>query len=257
MKSTRPVAVITGAARGIGKGCALELARSGFNLLINDRPDADSVEKLHITQQECMAEGVEVICFPADVGDLSLHEEMLDAAQNQWGRLDCLLNNAGISVKKRGDLLDLEPDSFDQNIAINTRAPFFLAQALVPEMMRQGWGRIINIASLQSSRAFPNGLPYGASKGGIAQLTRGMAEAWSRPGTGITANAIAPGFFKTQLTAPLFDKPEVVEALARQTTMNRVGFAEDIQGLTMFLASPASGYITGQVIHIDGGWTAI
>ena len=108
-----------------------------------------------------------------------------------------------------------------------------------------------------SHRLFPNGLPYGASKGGIAQLTRGMAEAWSRPGTGITANAIAPGFFKTQLTAPLFDKPEVVEALARQTTMNRVGFAEDIQGLTMFLASPASGYITGQVIHIDGGWTAI
>lgn len=115
MKSTRPVAVITGAARGIGKGCALELARGGFNLLINDRPDADSVEKLHATQQECLAEGVEVICFPADVGDLSLHEEMLDAAQNQWGRLDCLLNNAGISVKKRGDLLDLEPDSFDQN----------------------------------------------------------------------------------------------------------------------------------------------
>lgn len=81
MKSTRPVAVITGAARGIGKGCALELARGGFNLLINDRPDADSVEKLHATQQECLAEGVEVICFPADVGDLSLHEEMLDAAQ--------------------------------------------------------------------------------------------------------------------------------------------------------------------------------
>lgn len=137
MKSTRPVAVITGAARGIGKGCALELARGGFNLLINDRPDTDSVEKLHATQQECLAEGVEVICFPADVGDLSLHEEMLDAAQNQWGRLDCLLNNAGISVKKRGDLLDLEPDSFDQNIAINTRAPFFLAQAFSKRLLAQ------------------------------------------------------------------------------------------------------------------------
>ncbi|HBK9994357.1 TPA: SDR family NAD(P)-dependent oxidoreductase, partial [Escherichia coli] len=137
MKSTRPVAVITGAARGIGKGCALELARGGFNLLINDRPDADSVEKLHATQQECLAEGVEVICFPADIGDLSLHEEMLNAAQNQWGRLDCLLNNAGISVKKRGDLLDLEPDSFDQNIAINTRAPFFLAQAFSKRLLAQ------------------------------------------------------------------------------------------------------------------------
>ena len=99
MKSNNPVAVITGAARGIGKGCALELARGGFNLLINDRPDAESVQKLKATQQECIAEGVEVICFPADIGDLSLHEEMLDAAQNQWGRLDCLLNNAGISVK--------------------------------------------------------------------------------------------------------------------------------------------------------------
>lgn len=113
MKFTCFVAVITGAACGIGKGCALELACGGFNLLINDFFDADSVEKLHITQQECIAEGVEVICFFADVGDLSLHEEMLDAAQNLWGRLDCLLNNAGILVKKRGDFFDFELDSFD------------------------------------------------------------------------------------------------------------------------------------------------
>ena len=137
MRSNKSVAVITGAARGIGKGCALELARAGFNLLINDRPDAESVEKLETTRQECIAEGAEVICFPADIADLSLHEEMLDAAQNQWGRLDCLLNNAGISVKKRGDILDMQPDSFDENIAVNTRAPFFLAQSFSKRLLAQ------------------------------------------------------------------------------------------------------------------------
>ena len=137
MKSTRPVAVDYRSRSWYWKGLCAGACRGGFNLLINDRPDADSVEKLHATQQECMAEGVEVICFPADVGDLSLHEEMLDAAQNQWGRLDCLLDNAGISVKKRGDLLDLEPDSFDQNIAITTRAPFFLAQAFSTRLLAQ------------------------------------------------------------------------------------------------------------------------
>ncbi|ELO2701574.1 SDR family NAD(P)-dependent oxidoreductase, partial [Escherichia coli] len=107
MKSEKPVAIITGAARGIGKGCAIELARAGFNLLINDRPDNESIEKLKATQKQCIAENVEVITFPGNIGDLTLHEKMLDAAQNQWGRLDCLLNNAGISVKKRGDILDL------------------------------------------------------------------------------------------------------------------------------------------------------
>lgn len=123
-------------------------------------------------------------------------------------------------------------------------------------MQSKGWGRIINIASLQASRAFPDGAPYGASKGGVAQLTRAMAEAWSGPGTRITANAIAPGFFKTQLTAPLFSKPEVARSIEKQTTFQRIGTSEDIQGLTVFLAAPASDYLTGQVIYLDGGWTA-
>lgn len=137
MKSSKPVAVVTGAARGIGKGCALELARAGFNLLINDRPDDESVMKLAQVSQECQAEGAEVECFPADVADLSQHEAMLNAAQNRWNRLDCLLNNAGISVKRRGDLLDLQPDSFDENIMVNTRAPFFLSQAFSKRLLAQ------------------------------------------------------------------------------------------------------------------------
>ena len=196
-----------------------------------------------------------IACIAFDVSELKALPELAQKASQPFGAPDILINAAGLNPRKPWN--ELTPEIWEYTLRLNLSAPFFLAQALVPEMMRRGWGRIINIASLQSSRAFPNGLPYGASKGGIAQLTRGMAEAWSRPGTGITANAIAPGFFKTQLTAPLFDRPEVVEALARQTTMKRVGFAEDVQGLPMFLASPASDYITGQIIHIDGGWTAI
>ena len=121
-------------------------------------------------------------------------------------------------------------------------------------MQAKSWGRVINIASLQSSRAFANGMAYGASKGGIAQLTRAMAEAWSS--TGINCNAIAPGFFPTGLTAPVYDNPEMLDKLAAQTAIGRNGELQDLDGLTTFLAATASDYITGQVIHLDGGFTA-
>ena len=266
-------ALVTGAGSGLGKYMAHALLHAGANLILVgrtlDRLEASADEIFlslkqqggHLAYDSDPAarsahrdpdQNKRIACIAFDVSELKTLPELAQKASQPFGAPDILVNAAGLNPRKPWN--ELTPEIWEYTLRLNLSAPFFLAQALVPEMMRQRWGRIINIASLQSSRAFPNGLPYGASKGGIAQLTRGMAEAWSRPGTGITANAIAPGFFKT---APLFDKPEVVEALARQTTMNRVGFAEDIQGLTMFLASPASGYITGQVIHIDGGWTAI
>ena len=270
-------ALVTGAGSGLGKYMAHALLHAGANLILVGR----TLDRLEASAEEIFAslkhqgcrlaydsdpaarsahrdpdQNKRIACIAFDVSELKALPELVQKASQPFRRAghprQCRRAESTQAVE-RTYARDLENIRWRLNLS----APFFLAQALVPEMMRQGWGRIINIASLQSSRAFPNGLPYGASKGGIAQLTRGMAEAWSRPGAGITANAIAPGFFKTQLTAPLFDKPEVVEALARQTTMKRVGFAEDIQGLTMFLASPASDYITGQVIHIDGGWTAI
>ena len=140
------------------------------------------------------------------------------------------------------------------NFAMNLAVPFFLARALVPAMAEKGWGRVINIASLQTTRAFANGLVYGASKGGVGQLTRAMAEAWS--GQGIACNAIAPGFFPTELTAALFDDPSTTDGLAARTAIGRNGRLEDLDGVTVFLASPASDYITGQVINVDGGFTA-
>ena len=121
-------------------------------------------------------------------------------------------------------------------------------------MKNAGWGRIINIASMQSTRAFENGISYGAAKGGILQLTRAMAEAWSKHG--IMVNAIAPGFFPTELTAPLFNSPVTTEKLAKMTTVGRNGVLDDLEGPLLFLASNASKYVTGQTIAVDGGMTA-
>ena len=121
-------------------------------------------------------------------------------------------------------------------------------------MSRKGWGRIINLASLQSRRAFSNGLAYGASKGGVDQLTRAMAEAWSKHGIG--CNAIAPGFFPTELTSSIFNDSEMVSGNAAQTAIGRNGELRDLEGITVFLASSASDYITGQIIYVDGGFTA-
>ena len=145
-------------------------------------------------------------------------------------------------------------ESWDATLNLNLSTPFFLSREFVPGMRARGYGRIINIASLQSTRAFPNGLPYGASKGGVCQLTRAMAEAWSR--YGICANAIAPGFFPTELTAAVFGNDATRDWAAAQTAIGRNGELADLKGVTIFFASPASGYITGQTLAVDGGFTA-
>ena len=145
-------------------------------------------------------------------------------------------------------------ESWQTTLDLNLAVPFFLAQKLVPGMRRKGWGRVVNIASLQSTRAFANGIAYGASKGGISQLTRAMAEAWSADG--INCNAIAPGFFPTELTEALFKDDSTTQRLAASTAIGRNGRLEDLDGVTIFLASSASDYITGQTISVDGGFTA-
>ncbi|RPH62280.1 MAG: SDR family oxidoreductase, partial [Burkholderiales bacterium] len=169
-----------------------------------------------------------------------------------FGAPDILVNAAGVNIRR--PMADIVGSDWDTTLAINLAAPFFLAQRLAPAMIDKGWGRIINIASLQAVRAFGQSGPYGASKGGIAQLTRAQAEAWSRDG--VNANAIAPGFFDTPLTAPVFGDSARAQAMAERTFVGRNGRMDDLSGAALFLASPASDYVTGQVLFVDGGFSA-
>ena len=168
------------------------------------------------------------------------------------GTVDILVNAAGVNLRE--PFAEVTPESWATQIHLHLSAPFFLTQALAPAMKQRGWGRIINIASLQSHRAFPNSAPYGAGKGGIVQLTRAIAVEWGPQG--ITCNAIGPGFFPTALTASVFDNSELAARHAAQTCLGRNGVLQDVNGLTVFLASEASAYVTGQTIMLDGGYTA-
>ena len=188
----------------------------------------------------------------ADVADRDGTLTLRDAISAHFGPPDIVVHAAGINTREAAS--EVTADGWDKTIALNLTAPFFLSQALVPAMQRKGWGRIVNFASLQTFRAFPGGIAYGASKAGIAQLTRAMAEAWSPDG--ITTNAIGPGFFPTELTEAVFSDPDRAARNAAQTCLQRNGGLEDIDGPLLFLCSEASAYVTGQTLMVDGGFTA-
>jgi NAD(P)-dependent dehydrogenase (short-subunit alcohol dehydrogenase family) len=245
---TGKVALVTGASSGIGRRQAQALARAGVSVVLLGRRK----EQLVSTVAEIEACAGKAAFLSVDLADRDSLAETAKLAADQFGAIDILINAAGVNLRQPADEITLE--SWDETLNLNLAVPFFLARELVPGMQAKTWGRIINIASLQSSRAFANGLAYGASKGGLAQLTRAMAEAWSA--TGINCNAIAPGFFPTGLTAPVYQNPDMLDKLAAQTAIGRNGELSDLDGVTIFLATAASDYITGQVIHLDGGFTA-
>ena len=187
-----------------------------------------------------------------DIAQRDNMESLLSDASSEVGMPYILVHAAGLNPRQTAD--EVTSEGWDKTFEINLSAPFFLSQAAISVMKARGWGRIVNFASLQSTRAFPGGLAYGASKGGIAQLTRAMAEEWS--GDGICVNAIGPGFFPTELTKSVFDDAERAERNAMQTCIGRNGKLEDIDGPLLFLCSDASAYVTGQVLMVDGGFTA-
>ncbi|MEM7293505.1 MAG: SDR family oxidoreductase [Pseudomonadota bacterium] len=242
------VALVTGASSGIGRHMAISLARAGARVVLMARRQAE-LDELKMTLEQ------ESLSAATLAGDLSQREQITHLAakaRDCFGNVHILVNAAGVNLREPVANISLE--SWDTTLNLNLAVPFFLARELVPGMREDGYGRVINIASLQSYRAFPNGLPYGASKGGICQLTRAMAEAWSSDG--IMCNAIAPGFFPTELTAPVFGNDAMAMKFAEQTAVGRNGALEDLTGATIFFAAPASGYITGQTLGIDGGFTA-
>ncbi len=244
------VALVTGGSSGIGRTIAFTLAEAGAAVIHVARQEEGLREAVKDVEN-INGKAAYVTC---DVSDMDALAETAEKSASFFGVPDILVNAAGVNMRQPWE--DISSDSWDKQIAINLKAPFFLARHLVPAMKKKGWGKIINIASLQSERAFPNSIPYGASKGGVMQLTRAMAEAWSADESGITCNAIGPGFFKTGLTSDLYNHEQVIDALARQTIIGRNGALDDLKGIAIFLASPASDYITGQTIYLDGGWTA-
>lgn len=197
-------------------------------------------------------DGIEADCLSADLSALGALREVAANALDKLGGIDILVNAAGVNLRE--PFAEVTPESWNLHLNLHLGAPFFLTQALAPGMAERGWGRIINVASLQSFRAFDRGAPYGAGKGGIVQLTRAIAREWSP--RGITCNAIGPGFFPTPLTAPVFDDPQLSRQHATQTCIGRNGEMSDLYGATIFFASDASAYITGQTLMIDGGYTA-
>jgi gluconate 5-dehydrogenase len=203
-------------------------------------------------QDWATAAGKNAAAVAADVADRAALAATVAAISAPFGAPDILVHAAGLNTRQAAD--DVTADGWDRTLAVNLSAPFFLTQAFAPAMTAKGWGRVVNFASLQSTRAFPGGIAYGATKGGISQLTRAMAEAWS--GRGIIVNAIGPGFFPTELTQAVFDDPDRAARNAAQTCVGRNGQMSDMDGPLMFLCSDACGYVTGQTLMVDGGFTA-
>jgi gluconate 5-dehydrogenase len=241
-------ALVTGGGSGIGEAMARALGLGGARLVIAGRRAAVLAESAARFRED----GINTACVACDLTLGEGVEICVNRAFDIAGHIDILVNAAGFNLRE--PFMQVSGQTWNQHLAIHLTAPFFLTQALAPRMRDEGWGRIINVASLQSSRAFKDSAPYGASKGGIVQLTRAIAEQWSRHN--ITCNAIAPGFFPTTTTAPIFGDAAQAEEQAAKTMVGRNGTFEDLHGVTVFLASDASSYITGQTIYVDGGYSA-
>ncbi len=241
-------ALITGGNSGIGETMALALGRAGAQVLLVAR----RVAELQAAAERLRDQGIAADTLAADLADLPGLQAMASQADKTLGGVDILVNAAGVNLRQPFE--EVTPEAWQLQLALHLGAPFFLTQALAPGMRSRGWGRILNIASLQSFRAFANGAPYGAGKGGIVQLTRAIAQAWSPHG--ITCNAIGPGFFPTALTAQVFADVALAQHHAAQTCIGRNGMLDDLHGATVFLCSDASAYITGQTLMVDGGYTA-
>jgi gluconate 5-dehydrogenase len=241
-------ALVTGGSSGIGEAMAAALGGAGAHVLLVARRAAE----LEAAAERLQAQGVGAQTLSADLGDTAALGAVARKAEQRLGGIDILVNAAGVNLRQ--PFAEVTPAAWQAQIAVHLAAPFFLTQALAPGMAARGWGRILNIASLQSHRAFADSAPYGAGKGGVVQLTRAIAQAWGRQG--ITCNAIGPGFFPTALTAPVFADAALAGRHAEQTCIGRNGRLDDLHGATIFLCSDAASYITGQTLMVDGGYTA-
>ncbi|MFE7840852.1 SDR family NAD(P)-dependent oxidoreductase [Streptomyces sp. NPDC057474] len=241
------VAVVTGGSSGIGKAITRALARAGASVVIVARKEAE----LTATVDELTADGCRAAWVSGDLSTRAGVRAVAEQAVESFGEPDILVNSAGINL--RPPMSELDEDVWDTTMAVNLDAPFLLGRRFGPGMAERGYGRIIHITSQQAHRAFVRSGAYGVSKGALESLARSQAEAWSPHG--VTCNTLVPGFVPTPLNTRLSSDPEQVAALAARTLAGRNGLADDFAGAAVFLAGRSAGYITGQAVFVDGGFS--
>ncbi len=241
------VAIVTGASRGLGQQLARALARAGADLVITSRDQGRLAE----FGRELESLGRRVLAVELDVRSEASIEAMARAAVEAFGGVDVLVNNAGLNIRKPA--LEYTWDEYDTVLDTILKGSFFCARAVARAMAPRGRGRIVNIGSATCAFGMDGIVPYTASRGGIAQMTRGLAVEWGR--YGITVNCLAPGWFRTAQNAVLYDDPDWLAYITDRIPLGRPGQAADLDGAVVFLASDASAYVTGQVLFVDGGFT--
>jgi len=239
------VAIVTGTSRGLGQYFARALARAGADLVITSRDP----ERLQPFQKEIESLGRRALPLGLDVRDYESIQSMVASAMAHYGKIDILVNNAGCNVRKPA--LDVSWEDWNLVLETNLRGTFFVAQAVARHMVPGKYGRIINIGSVTCVAGYAGLGPYGASRGGVKQLTMSLADDWGVHG--ITVNCLAPGWFKTAQNAVMYENQEWVEYLCDRIPLKRPGQPNDLDGAVVFLASEASRYVTGQTLLVDGG----
>jgi len=239
------VAIVTGTSRGLGQYMARALAKAGADLVLTSR----TRESLRTFEAEVKGLGRRTVALELDVRKLESIERMVEEAEKAFGALDILVNNAGCNVRKPA--LDVTWDDWNLIVDTNLRGSFFVAQAVARRMVPRGYGRIINIGSVTSVAGYAGLGPYGASRGGIRQLTMSLADDWGKHG--VTVNCLAPGWFRTEQNKALYENQEWVEYITDRIPVKRPGRPEDLDAAVVFLASEGSRYVTGQTLLVDGG----
>ena len=243
------VAIVTGSSSGLGITFAQSLAEVGANIVLAAR----RVDKLNEVADTITKLGVKVKPIQCDVSQQNQVQSLVDETIKTFGRLDIVVNNAGVAAMSPAT--DISVEDWNRVVSINLTGTFLCARTAAKQMMKRGGGKIVNIASVYGAvgDVFPAS-PYYATKGAVINLTRDLAVEWAP--FKINVNAIAPGFFPSEMTEGVFADPHYLEYINKQTPLGRTGNAEDLKGAVVFLASSASDYVTGQTIFVDGGWTA-
>jgi len=243
------VALITGGARGLGLTMATALAEAGADVALSGRSIGPGEEA---AAGIAKGTGRRARAFAADVTSAADVERLAASVDSALGPIDILINNAGVNI--RGTVDQLSEADWDSVIDTNLKGPFLCARAIGPGMVKRGWGRVVNLGSILGAVALGGRAPYASSKAGVINLTRVLALEWA--GTGVTANAICPGPFATEMNLPLLNDPVKYQEFVKKIPMGRWGELDELAGAVVFLASPASSFITGASLFVDGGWTA-